>query len=78
MRKCIVVRSEDMVTMKGFHVEMLFGCSGYNGTKCLGWYHGTVQEVVNENTNRVRIKWDAEYLGEDNVLVTDHKLVISN
>ena len=44
--------------LKGFHIYILFGYSGDNGTQCLGWYHGTVQEVVNENKNRARIKWD--------------------
>ena len=42
--------------LKGLHIEMLFGYSGYNGTQCLGWYHVTVQEVVDERTNCVRIK----------------------
>ena len=64
--------------MKGFHIGMLFGYSGDDGTQCLGWCHGTVQEAVNEKTNHARIKWDAEYLGEHDVRVTDQKLVISN
>ena len=34
--------------LKEFHIEMLFGYSGDDGKQCLGWYHGTVQEVVNE------------------------------
>ena len=46
--------------LKGFRIEMLFGYSGYDGTHWLGWYHGTVQEVVNEKTNRVKIKWYTE------------------
>ena len=50
---------------------MLFGYSVDDGTKCLSWYHGTVQEVVNKNINRVRIQWDAECLVEHNVRVTD-------
>ena len=33
--------------LKVFHIEMLFGYSGDDGTKCVGWYHGTVQGVVN-------------------------------
>ena len=45
--------------LKGFHIDMLFGYSGDDGTKCLGWYHGTLQKVVNKRTNRVRIKWDS-------------------
>ena len=45
--------------LKGFHIEMLFGYSGDDGTQYLGWYHGTVQDIVNEKTNRVIIKWDA-------------------
>ena len=57
---------------------MLFGYSGDNGPQCLGWYHGPVQEIVNEKTNHVRIKWDAECLGEHDVILTDHKLVLSN
>ena len=64
--------------LKGFHVEMLFGYSGDDGSQCLGWYHGTVQEVFNEKTNRVKIKWDSEFLGENDVRMTDQKLVLSN
>ena len=41
-------------------------------------YHGIIQQVVNEKTNRVRIKWDEECLGEDDVRVSDHKLVLGN
>ena len=57
---------------------MLFGYSGDDGTQCLGWYYGTAQEEVNEKTNRVSIKWDAECLGEHDVRLTDKKLVLSN
>ena len=32
--------------LKGFHIEMLLGYNGDDGTHFLGWYHGTVQEVV--------------------------------
>ena len=60
------------------HIEMLFGYSGDGGTQCLGWYHGTVQEVGNENTNPVIIKWNAECLGEHDVRVTDQKSVLTN
>ena len=62
----------------GFHIEMLFGYSGDDGTQCLGWYHGTVQGVVNEKTNCVRINWNAESLGEHDMKMTDQKLVLSN
>ena len=34
--------------LKRFRIEILFGYSGDDGTQCLGWYHGTVQEVVHE------------------------------
>ena len=64
--------------LKGFHIEVLFGSSGDNGTQCLGWYHGMVQEVVNENTNHIIIKWDTECLGEHYVRITDQKLVLNN
>ena len=64
--------------MKGFHIEMLFGYIEDDGTQFLNWYNGTVQELVNEKTNRVRIKWDEECLGEHTVRETDKKLVISN
>ena len=64
--------------LKGFHIWMVFGYSGDDGTQFVGWYHGTVQEVVNEKTNRVIIKWDTECLDEHYVGVTDQKLVISN
>lgn len=64
--------------LKGFHIEMLFSYSSDDGTQCFGWYHGIIQQVVNEKTNRVRIKWDEECLGEDDVRVSDHKLVLGN
>ena len=63
--------------LKGFHIEMLFGYSVDDGTQYLGWYHGTVQEVVNEKKKRAIMKWDTECLGEHDVRVTDQKLVIS-
>ena len=57
---------------------MLFGYSGDGGTQCMVWYHGTVQEEINEKTNLVRIKWYAKCLGEHDVRVTYHKLVPRN
>ena len=57
---------------------MLFGYSGDNGTQCLGWYNGTVPEVVNEKTNRVRIEWGTECLGEYDMRVMYQKFVLSN
>ena len=47
-------------------------------TQCLGWHHGTVQEIVNEKTNRMRKNWDAEILGENDVKITNQKLVLRN
>ena len=44
----------------------------------MGWYHGMVQEVFNEKTERMRIKWDSECLVEQDLRVIDQKLVISN
>ena len=64
--------------MKGFLIDMLFGYSDYDGTQCLGCYSGMVQELVNENTNHMIIKWDAEFFGEHDVRVTDQKLVHRN
>ena len=72
------IMAQKVKDLKGFHIEMLFGYSVDNGTQYLGWYHGTVQEVVNEKTNCVRIKWDVECLGEHDVRVTNQKLVLSN
>ena len=64
--------------LKGFHIEIFFGYSGYYVTQCLGWYHWTVQEVVNEKKNHVIIKWGAECLVEHGVRVTDQKLALGN
>ena len=64
--------------LKGLHIEMFFGYSVDDGIQCLGWYHGTVQALVNEKKNHVIINWDAEFLGEHDVRVTDQKLVLSN
>ena len=64
--------------MKDFRIEMLFAYSVDDGTQYLGWYHGTVRKVMNEKTNCVRIEWDRDCLGEQNVNISDHKLVVGN
>ena len=64
--------------MKGFRLEILFSYSGDDGTQCLGWYHGVVQEVVNSKTNCVRVRWDNECLSEHNMRITDQKLAMGN
>ena len=64
--------------LKEFHNEMLFSYIGGDGTQCLGWYHGMVQEVVNKKINRVRIKWNSECLDEHYVRVPYQKLVFRN
>ena len=64
--------------LKGVHIEMFFGCSGDDGTQCLGWYHGKVQEVVNEKTNHMIINCDSECSGENYVRMTGLKLVLIN
>ena len=64
--------------MKGFSLEMLFNYSGDGGTQCLGWYHGVVLDVVNSKTNRVRVRWDDDCLGEHDMRITDQKLAMGN
>ena len=64
--------------MNDFRIEMLFAYSGDDGTQCLGWYQGTVIKIVNTQTNRVRIEWDSECLGDRDVKTSDHKLVPGN
>ena len=44
--------------MKGFKLEMLFSYNGDDGTQCLGWYHGVVEEVLNVKTSKVRVRWN--------------------
>ena len=44
----------------------------------MGWYQGTVEEVINEKTLKVRILWDVECLGVSNVGKSDHKWVKGN
>ena len=51
-----MITAQKVKELKGFHIEMLFGYSGDDGAQCVGWYHGTVQEVFNEKSNHVRIK----------------------
>ena len=64
--------------LNDFRIEMLFAYSGDDGTQCLGWYQGTVIKIVNTQTNRVRIEWDSECLGDRDVKTSDHKLVPGN
>ena len=37
------ITAQKFKDLKGFHIEILFGYSGDDGTKFLGWYHGTVK-----------------------------------
>ena len=49
-----------------------------DGTQCLGWYQGKGKKNLNAKTRRVRIEWDESCLGEDDVRVLDHKLIMGN
>ena len=60
--------------LKGFRIEMRFQYTGDNGSQCVGWYHGTIKKVVNAEKFRVKIKWDDDCLGEDDVKETTHEL----
>ena len=60
--------------MKGMVVEAAFEYPGQDGSTCLDWYRGTIDEVVNENKFLARIKWHAETLAENDVRVTVQQL----
>ena len=46
----------DMIKLKDYHIEMLFVYNGEDGTKCLGWYQGTLKTILKEKTRRVRME----------------------
>ena len=59
---------------KGMVVEMVFEYSGEDGSTCLDWYRGTIDEIVNKNQCLARIKWHAETLAKNDVRVTVQQL----
>ena len=64
-----------MNDIDGFKIEMRFKNDTVVGS---GWYHGTVQRLLNPNTQRVRIKWDRECLGEDDPEWSNNMLKTGN
>ncbi len=61
-----------------FEVEMVFEYPGEDGSPCLGQYHGKVVQLLSEKNHTVKIEWDKDCLGNDNVRISTHKLVPSN
>ena len=57
---------------------MTFENTAQDGSQCLAWYQGTIEKILNAKTNRIRIKWDEECMGENDARVTIHKLVPGN
>ena len=64
-----------MNDIDGFKIEMWFKNDTVVGS---GWYHGTVQRLLNPNTQRVRIKWDRECLGENDPKWSNNMLKTGN
>ena len=64
--------------LKGFRIEMRFQYTDDNGSQCVGWYHGTIKKVMNADRFRVKIKWDDDCLGEDDVKETIQELQPKN
>ena len=61
-----------------FEVEMAFEYNGEDGQQNLGWYHGTVVELMNEKYHTAKIEWDKDCIGTRDAKVSTHKLVPSN
>ncbi len=59
-------------------IEILISYSTDDGTQCLRWYHGVVEDIVNSKTNHVRVRWDEKCVDEHVARVTDQKLLMGN
>ena len=64
--------------LKGLRVEMAFEYPGEDGSPCLGWYNGVVDKVLNAKMHKVRVKWDKDCIGEDDVEESNVKLTPGN
>ena len=64
--------------LKGFRIEMTFENTGDDGSLCLAWYQGTIEKILNVKTNRIRVRWDEDCMGDNDARVTTHKLVVGN
>ena len=49
---------DNKLVQKKFRIDMRISQPGDSGEKLLDWYHGTVNEIVNKNKRREKIKWD--------------------
>ena len=64
-------------SLKGFKIEMLFSAHDDEGVPFVNWYHGVVDELLNEKGRRVSIKWDEDCLGTKDACITKHRLGIT-
>ena len=53
---------DNKFVQKKFRIETRFIHPGYSGKKLLGWYNGTVTEIVNKKERSANIKWDDNFL----------------
>ena len=65
--QAIIPKKRDQ-NMVHFEIEMWFGHPTND------WYRGTVVEIINEKTDRVKIKWDEKGLHADDPTETIQKL----
>ena len=65
------------LVQKKFRIEMRFSQPGDSGKKLLDWYHGTVTEIFNKNKMIVMIKWDEDFLHDNDIKFSTNVLLIS-
>ena len=68
---------DNKLVQNKFRIEMRFSQTGESGKNLLDWYHGTVPEVVNKNKRSVKIKWEEDYLHDDDMKFSTNVLLIS-
>ena len=57
--------------------KRLFSAHDDKGAPFVNWYHGVVDELLNEKGRRVSIKWDEDCLGTKDACITKHHLGIT-
>ena len=68
---------DNKLVQKRFRTEMRFSQPVYSGEKLLDWYHGTVTEIVNKKKRIVNIKWEDDFLHDNDMKFSTNILLIS-